>query len=121
MTRCSEGAESLGEPGDGRHGVSHAASGPDFDLPAPDSSGAGVIEGPVIEGLGAGKSTGLQQRAMGTPPAVLVAGVGVFALGLIAAIAGARREPDLQRGEVVLFQGRPRKSLLHYASSLGLW
>src|SRR5947207_2696271 len=86
-------------------GADAAANGPDFDVPAPDSSGAGVIEGPVIEGLGAGKSTGLQQRAVGAPPAVLVAGVGVFALGLIAAIAGARREPDLQRGEVVLFQG----------------
>jgi len=43
----------------------------------------------------------------------------LLALGLLA--AAAAREPKLPRDELVLFRSRPRKALLRYALTLGLW
>jgi hypothetical protein len=50
-----------------------------------------------------------------------LAGAGVFALGLIFAMAAHRREIELDEREAVLARGRPRKSLTRYATTLGLW
>jgi PH (Pleckstrin Homology) domain-containing protein len=52
-------------------------------------------------------------------PPVAATALVVFALGLLAA-AGSR-EPELPRDEPVLFRSRPRKALLRYALTLGLW
>jgi membrane protein YdbS with pleckstrin-like domain len=80
-----------------------------FDRAAVDDGGAIETRDADIPAL----------RPAGPAPIAVVA-VGVFALGLLAAAVG-RREVDVARGETVLFEGRPRRSLLRYALSLGSW
>jgi hypothetical protein len=62
-----------------------------------------------------------EDRAASAPFAIALTGLGVIAFGLLAAVARSRPEPDLQRGETVLLRGHPRKALLRYALSVGLW
>ena len=52
-------------------------------------------------------------------PPVAATAVALVVLGLIVAVGS--REPKLPRNELVLFCSRPRKALLRYVLTLGLW
>ncbi len=52
-------------------------------------------------------------------PPVAATAAAVLVLGLL--VAAGSREPKLPRDELVLFRSRPRKALLRYALTLGLW
>lgn len=105
MAACSEDGESRGEPRAERPGVSHA-----------DASRAGSPDS-QREGNAADR---VAPRA--APDVVPPVAATAAALLVMAALAAAgSREPKLQRGELVLFQSRPRKTLLRYARTLGLW
>jgi hypothetical protein len=42
-------------------------------------------------------------------------------VGALAALATSRADPELPRGETVLFRTRPRRALWRNVSTLGLW
>jgi len=54
-------------------------------------------------------------------PAFVGLALGVGALGMLAALAGQRPAQELSRGERMLFEARPRKTLWRYLTSLGTW
>jgi len=96
--------EPLGEP----PAAPHAGNDVSFDRAAVDGGAVDTLDAktPAVRPTG--------------PAPVAVVAVGVFALGLIAAAVG-RREVEVGRGESVLYEGHPRRSLLRYALSLGGW
>ena len=51
----------------------------------------------------------------------MVPPVAATAVALVVLVAVGSREPKLPRNELVLFCSRPRKALLRYVLTLGLW
>ena len=80
---------------------------------APGDGGVGTTEagsGSVADG------------ATGTASAVRIAAIAGLGAGIAAAaLVSARPAPQPERGEKLLYRGRPRRSLLRYAFSLGTW
>jgi hypothetical protein len=111
VTTCSDAGESLGALHDALHDAPPAEAR--RVEPEPGDVSAGGVTRLV--------SAGTRERVR--TPLTLVS-VTLGAVGVVAgfyAAGRAPREPELGKGEVLLFRGHPRRSFLRYALSLGLW
>jgi PH (Pleckstrin Homology) domain-containing protein len=109
VSKCSEDGEWRGEPRAERPGVPHAAAD---RAASPESQREGTASEAQVTRVP-------PHPISGVVPPVAATAVALVVLGLLAA-AGSR-EPKLPQGELVLFRSRPRKALLRYALTLGLW
>ena len=72
---------------------------------------------------GATEITGSPGRSRNLPDPVVSVAAALTVAGALAALKARtkRREIDLASGEVVIFRARPRRPVLRYLTSLGLW
>jgi hypothetical protein len=93
-------------------------------FPGATSDGSGyqtsAAGGGRVETTEVGTSLARRQPPGAPPASVALAALGVFTVGLLAAVARSRRNANLGRSERLLRAGRPRTGVQRYALSLDL-